>query len=111
MTLGTRLRALRIRRGESLQQVADAIGASKAHIWELETNRSRNPSIDLLRRLAEHFKVSIAHLVGEDAEAQEADFRVFGREFKDLSDEDWNFLRRAARGLKGNANNEPNDES
>jgi transcriptional regulator with XRE-family HTH domain len=66
MSLGATLRKLRLRKGRSLQQVADAVDASKAHIWELETGKSRNPSIDLLTRLADHYRVSLASIVGED---------------------------------------------
>ena len=66
LSLGEKLRALRVKRGDSLQDVADAIGASKAHVWELETGRSKNPSIDLLGRLAGHYEVSTALLVSED---------------------------------------------
>jgi transcriptional regulator with XRE-family HTH domain len=69
MSLGATLRKLRLRKGQSLQQVADAVDASKAHIWELETGKSRNPSIDLLTRLADHYKVSLASIVGEDPQA------------------------------------------
>lgn len=54
-----------MRKGESLQQVADAIGASKAHIWELESNRSKNPSLDLLQKLAGHFRTTVAYLIEE----------------------------------------------
>jgi transcriptional regulator with XRE-family HTH domain len=71
VSLGATLRKLRLRKGQSLQQVADAVGASKAHIWEMETGKSRNPSIDLLTRLADHYEVSLASLVGEDPEALE----------------------------------------
>jgi len=33
-------------------EVADAVRASKAHIWEIEQGRSKNPSMDLLSGLA-----------------------------------------------------------
>lgn len=66
MAIGERLKGLRIESGQSLQQVADAIDASKAHIWELESNKSRNPSLDLLKKLAEHFNTTIAFLISED---------------------------------------------
>ena len=71
MSLGATLRKLSLRKGQSLQQVADAVDASKAHIWELEIGKSRNPSIDLLTRLADHYEVSLASLVGEDPKALE----------------------------------------
>lgn len=65
MSLAAKLKELRLRSRQSLQQVADAVGASKAHIWELETGKSSNPSLDLLRKLADNFKVSVATLIGE----------------------------------------------
>jgi transcriptional regulator with XRE-family HTH domain len=68
MAIGDRIKELRVRKGDSLQQVADAIGGSKAHIWELESNRSKNPSLDLLQKLATHFQTSIAYLIEEPAE-------------------------------------------
>jgi transcriptional regulator with XRE-family HTH domain len=65
MAIGDRIKEMRLRKGQSLQQVADAIGASKAHIWELESNRSKNPSIDLLQKLASHFGTTITYLIEE----------------------------------------------
>ena len=44
MQISERLFSLRQKSGQSLQQVADAIGVSKAHVWELEKGRSTNPS-------------------------------------------------------------------
>ena len=56
MSLGARLTRLRLDKGESLQQVADAVGVSKAHIWELEKGRTDNPSMALVTRLADLFR-------------------------------------------------------
>ena len=64
--LAARLNQLRLRKGESLQEVATAVGVSKAHIWELEKGRADNPSMGLVTRLAEHFGVSVAYMIGED---------------------------------------------
>lgn len=73
MNLGERIRELRLRRGESLQDVATAVGVSKAHIWELEKGRADNPSMALVTRLADHFGVSIRYLVDEDIDAVDAE--------------------------------------
>lgn len=72
MSLGARLFSLREGTEESLQQVADAVEVSKAHIWELEKERAKNPSMDLVTRLADHYNVSVAFLMGEDSQAQDA---------------------------------------
>lgn len=85
MGLGGRLKELRVRKGESLQQVADAVSASKPHIWELEAEKSKNPSLDLLTKLAQHFNVPISYLLDESLAA---DTMIFGREFKGVSEED-----------------------
>jgi transcriptional regulator with XRE-family HTH domain len=71
--LGSRISELRLKNGQSLQEVAEAVGVSKAHIWELEKGRTDNPSMALVTRLADHFGVSIRYLVGEDINANDAD--------------------------------------
>src|SRR3954463_1719129 len=73
MTLATRVAKLRRSKGKSLQEVGDAVGVSKAHIWELEKGRTDNPSMALVTRLADHFDVTVAFLVGEDPKAADAD--------------------------------------
>lgn len=83
-----------------MQQVADAVGVSKAHIWELETGRSRNPGIELVRKLADHFSVTIAFLIG-DEEVEDPAALQFFREFGgDISEGDWEVLRSLAERLK-----------
>jgi transcriptional regulator with XRE-family HTH domain len=73
MSLATRLSDLRLKAGQSLQQVADGVGVSKAHIWELEKAKTDNPSMALVTRLADHFGVSVSFLVDEDIDAPDAD--------------------------------------
>jgi transcriptional regulator with XRE-family HTH domain len=85
MSLGARLTRLRLEKGESLQQVADAVGVSKAHVWELEKGRTDNPSMALVTRLADHFGLSLATLVGEDPLADDAKGAI-GRMFRQAGD-------------------------
>lgn len=101
MPINTNLKALRLKKGQSLQQVADAVGVSKAHIWELEKGSSKNPGIELLTKLASHFKVSIAFLTDDSDEPREASALQFFREFEGkLSEKDWDTLRLIAERLK-----------
>ena len=90
MTLASKIKELRLKKNKSLQQVADSVGASKAHIWDLETGKSKNPSIDLLTKLAKCFGVSVAELIGENPAAKDVDPQVVAmyRELKDLSPPD-----------------------
>lgn len=66
------------------------MGASKAHIWELETARAKNPSIDLLTKLAKCLDVSVSDLIGENpnAEGEDSSILAMYRELKELAPED-----------------------
>jgi len=85
MSLGARLKQLRIKKNKSLQEVADAVKASKAHIWEIEQGRSKNPSMDLLSGLADYFDVSVSYLVGENPDEEEAELVAMYRVLKKLT--------------------------
>lgn len=101
MALSTKLKKLRQRKGQSLQQVADGVGVSKVHIWELEKGSSKNPSLDLMRRLALHFNVPVGYFHDDTIEPEEAPALEFFREFKGkLSEGDWDALRSVAAALK-----------
>lgn len=90
MEIGARLHALRQASGETLQAVADAVEVSKAHIWELEKGRSKNPSFELVRKLANHYKVSVDVIAGTDAPPAPEKTRIdrIHRELEELSDRD-----------------------
>jgi len=102
MALGAKLTALRLKKGASLQEVADAVGVSKAHIWELEKGRSKNPSADLIKRLADYFGQEVGFLVGsvklKDSEIDEA--QLFYRDLKSLSKEERDHILENIKFLK-----------
>lgn len=104
MPLAAKLKELRQKKGQSLQQVADSVGVSKAHIWELETGKSKNPGLDILKKVASHFMVSVPFLLDDNADPKDAAALQFFREFDgELSDKDWDALRVMAERLKGKA--------
>lgn len=94
MSLAAKLKNLRIKQGKSLQQIADAIGISKTHVYDLEKGKSKNPSIELLMKYSNHFKVPVKVLVGEDLSDNDADpklVRMF-RQMGELSEPDKKLL-------------------
>jgi transcriptional regulator with XRE-family HTH domain len=100
MSLATKLKELRIKKGQSLQQVGDAVSLSKAHVWELEMGRSRNPGIDVMKRLADHFGVTISYLLDEVNPTGDARTLQFFREFEGkLTEKDWDALHGVAKRL------------
>jgi len=74
--------------GQSLQELADAVGLSKPHVWELETGKSKNPTKDVLEKLADHLKVTIAYLMGEGEENEDTQMAMMFRQIRDLSPSD-----------------------
>lgn len=82
MGLAANLKKFRARKNKSLQEVADAVGVSKPHIWQLEKDADAKPSLELLKKLANYYKTSIAELIGETQGPM-----VFGREFKGVDEE------------------------
>lgn len=90
MALADRLREARKRSRMSLQEAADAVGASKAHIWDLEHGRALNPSIELLKGLSRAYKLSVADLIGENPAADEDESALVAmyRDLQDLSPAD-----------------------
>lgn len=90
MAIGAKLKELRINNNKSLQEVADAIGASKAHVWDLEKGNSQNPSLELLTGIADYFRISVAELVGENPNAlnEEPELVALYRDLKKLGPND-----------------------
>ena len=108
---GARLKQLRFEKRESLQRLADSVNASKAHIWELETGKSGNPSTELLLRLARHFGVSVAYFVGEDPEAPDEKEQLVAmfRDLKDLDEDDLKMLNVLMKQMRERKRNTPPD--
>jgi len=90
MALAAKIKELRLKKGLSLQDLADAVGASKAHIWDLEQKRATNPTVELLTKLSSVLGTSIAELVGEEPAStnDEREVLAMWRDLKQLSEND-----------------------
>jgi transcriptional regulator with XRE-family HTH domain len=104
MSFGRRLHDLRVRNRMSLQDVANAVGISKAHVWNMEKGLSENPSIELVVKLADVFRVRVADLVGEnpDAEGEEPEVIAMFRDLKQLGGRDRETIRLLMEQFKRN---------
>ena len=60
---GKRLKELRLEQGETQQETAKAIGVSSICYLHYEKNQ-REPSFDILIKIAKHFKISLDYLFG-----------------------------------------------
>lgn len=59
-----RMAQARADRSMSLEEVAQASGLTKSHVWELEKGRSRNPTIRAVWGISRALAVSPAWLLG-----------------------------------------------
>ncbi len=65
MQLGRKIRDLRLRRGLTVQQLAELTGLSKGFVSQVENNRT-SPSLATLQDLAKSLETSVAYLVVEE---------------------------------------------
>lgn len=108
MSLGLRIKELRLQKGDSLQTVATAVGVSKPHIWELERGTTKNPSLKLIKKLAAYFGESVEYLTEENVEKSN-DKMIFNRKIKEmnLTDNDLKALLAAAEILETKNKDDP----
>ena len=102
MSFARKLHDLRLEKRLSLQDVASAVGISKAHVFNLEKRITANPSMELVVKLAELFRVRVADLVGEnpDAEDQPAEVVALFRDLKNLDPGDRETIKIMMESLK-----------
>lgn len=62
LTLGEELARARQHSRMSLQEVADASGFTKSHVWEVEKGRARNPTIGMVAGLSRALGVPFLRL-------------------------------------------------
>jgi len=102
--LGKRLRQYREAKGLTLQQVADAVGCTKAYIWELEMRQGQRPTAERLNGIAKTLGVTVLHLLGEPIGGIEdpspADAEFF-REYAGMTDEEKSRYREAMKLMFG----------
>ncbi len=96
-TIGDRLKLLRKREKQTLQDVADAVGYSKVHVWHIEKGRTANPAVSFLAAASKHFDTDLDFLVfGKSKNERDA----FIREYNNLSREKKALMRKLLRAIR-----------
>lgn len=67
-TLGDKVYKLRKSKGLTLEKLAEAIGASKSAMWELENRPATRPSAERIEKLAAVLGVTTTYLLDESQE-------------------------------------------
>ena len=84
MTLAEKLKSLREEKKLSVAELAEQSGVSKPYIWQIEDGRRKNPTGEVLRKLASALGTTVPELMGAPAGIREdalADMPSALREF------------------------------
>ena len=95
--MGERIRALRLERGFTLEQLAQESGSSKSYIWELENKAPPRPSAEKLAAIASALGTTIDALIGTPINKKDdltTEDKVFFRKFTALDPKDRARFRR-----------------
>lgn len=97
---GARLRRLREAKKLTLQQVADAVGCTKAYIWELEMKDGQRPTAERIQKIAQVLGVTMEDVMGtpmQQAPQASPEDVVFFREYAEMTDEEKDRYRQALK--------------
>ena len=98
---GEKLRKARTGRKKTLEELATAVGSSKAYVWQLENKKNAKPSAELLLRIANFLGESPDFFLDDQADEHSENHLedAFFRKYKNLSDEDKRYIARIVSGL------------
>lgn len=74
MSMGKKIEELRKKKGLSLNKLAEQSGVSKAYLWQLENNESKQPSAEILYKIASALNTTIAELLERPVKVTLDDF-------------------------------------
>lgn len=95
---GARIKELRMKKGLTLDQLAQATKSSKSYIWELENKNPPRPSAEKLTEIAKELGVTVDYLYGRDDQTfDEAEDVAFFREYSVLPEGTRRQLREMAK--------------
>ncbi|EDS78059.1 HTH-type transcriptional regulator SinR [Clostridium botulinum C str. Eklund] len=89
--LGDNIKAFRKEKGMSLNKLAKSAGMSPSYLSDLENNKSVNPSMEKLNKLAEILEVRIEDFYKEDSDEidkLEEEMKLLYSKIKNLSKND-----------------------
>lgn len=95
---GERIKELRVARGLTLEQLAQATESSKSYVWELENKNPPRPSAEKLSAIATALDVTVDYLLGADDQTLAgAEDKAFYRAYSSMPEETRRQLREMAK--------------
>jgi transcriptional regulator with XRE-family HTH domain len=95
---GERIKQLRVARGLTLEQLAQATESSKSYVWELENKNPPRPSAEKLSAIATALDVTVDYLLGADDQTlADAEDMAFYRAYSSMPEETRRQIREMAK--------------
>jgi transcriptional regulator with XRE-family HTH domain len=82
--LGEKIRALRQRKGYTLDKLAELSESSKSYIWELENKNPPRPSAEKVAKIAVALGVTADYLITESVAIDDATDMAFFRKYRSM---------------------------
>lgn len=84
--LGERVRELRLKRGLTLEALAERVGSSKSYMWEIENKDVARPSAEKLQQIALALETTADYLLATAAVTEaDADDTAFFRKYQKMN--------------------------
>ena len=92
--LGERVRELRLKRGLTLEALAERVGSSKSYMWEIENKDVARPSAEKLHQIALALETTAEYLLATEAVTEaDATDNAFFRKYQQMDEKSKNRLR------------------
>jgi len=82
--LGEKIRALRKKKGYTLDKLAELAESSKSYIWELENKDPPRPSADKVAKIAVALDVTPDYLITDQVPVEDATDTAFFRKYRSM---------------------------
>lgn len=82
--LGEKIRALRKKKGYTLDKLAELSESSKSYIWELENKDPPRPSADKVAKIAVALDVTPDYLITDSVPVEDATDTAFFRKYQNM---------------------------
>ena len=85
-SISQKLKELRQERGISVRELSERSGLSQPYIWQIESERRKNPSASKLKQLAEALGVGIEDFLGQPADLSDVDLNDLPKSLQQFVD-------------------------
>lgn len=91
MSIGEKIKKHRKLKGLTLKKLSELSGVSMSYLYSLETNKSKFPSISIVKNISNTLDITIEYLIGSESLDKE---KVILNKFKLLSEKDKNRINK-----------------